>query len=124
MPKAKSAYFTERFPKLCPADPKSEFQYFGGMACVLEGWFHRLVKLCEDLEALNVPVELTQVKQKFGNLRAHFDTADEHYALVQAVIGPSQEECSYMCAACGAQVPDDRRDRVHGMPTILYWRRI
>ena len=116
MPSDKCAYFTENFPNVCPSDPKSEFQQFHGMRCVPIGWFYRLVGMCAALETIGVPVQLTQVKQDCGELRAHTD--DISNAVVNAIVHSAEKDCSELCAICGHKVPPSRMPRIHGIGRV------
>ncbi len=63
-----------------------------------EGWFKIIYDLLNDISKLNVPVVITQVKEKYGTLRIYHDGGN---ADVEALIDKAESLSSKTCEVCG-----------------------
>ena len=87
---------TERFPFFQGADSREPFPMFG-FECG-DGWFDILWRLCEDLETLGWKGYVTQVKEKFGELRFYISGGSE---AVFERIDSATTTSLHICEVCG-----------------------
>ena len=90
------AKLTERFSFFQGADPRESFSMFG-VECG-DGWFDLLWRLCTDLELMGWQGHVTQVKEKFGELRFYISGATEE---VFNRIDEATDESHRTCETCG-----------------------
>lgn len=69
------------------------------------GWLPIIKQLADDIDALNIPYTVVQVKEKFGELRFYFDCevaggSQPIYELVDAAMAESLRTCE-VCGAPG-----------------------
>lgn len=84
----KTAAFKYVFPKMYPPN----FYFECG-----DGWFKLLWEMSEELNALGVETEATQIKEKYGSLRAYFHCSN----LAQEIINRYEEKSAEICENCG-----------------------
>lgn len=63
-----------------------------------DGWHSLIRKLCEELDALTEDIQITQIKEKFGELRVYVDAASKE---AYQIIDKYQDRSQYTCEACG-----------------------
>lgn len=66
-----------------------------------DGWFPLLEEFFQKLAALNQPVQILQIKEKFGGLRIYLSNSNEEISdLVEATIAKANNTCE-MCGEKG-----------------------
>ena len=88
-------HLLQRFPKMFELEDGPKVW---GFECG-DGWFDLIYRLCKDLEKLDPNIQLTQVKEKFGGLRAYLSCIPN--ARILARICQAEEESMVTCEECG-----------------------
>lgn len=76
---------------------------YRGMVNVGKGWVPIVRKAVEELVALDnlsEPLEVVQVKEKFGGLRIYTNIYSDE---IQSIIRKAEAECDKVCEHCGTQ---------------------
>ncbi len=103
MPRKREQEIVDRFPQYFPdfmGDPGKTCLAWG--LAIGSGWLDRFEKLCEDIQAAEPGPEFafTQVKEKFGGLRAYFTGGNYKVA---TLIDEAERDSVNICEACGSR---------------------
>ena len=99
MKKALQKKLFKRFPKLfVQKDLSIQQSCMGwGIDCG-DGWYELLWNLCEQIELCSDGTEFTQVKEKWGTIRAYCVTDNDH---VFDLIDMAEDLSGFICEECG-----------------------
>ena len=79
------------------------YQRLGVWPEVGNGWLPIIKQLADDIDALNIPYRVVQVKEKFGELRFYFDCSVEGgYDQIEKLVDAATDESRMTCEVCGA----------------------
>lgn len=88
----------DSYPKLFPKDRTIQQSLMAfGFECD-DGWYEILDKLFSKMTTTGEPIEVVQVKEKFGTLRVYVNGASD---AVHDMIDEAEEESGKTCERCG-----------------------
>jgi uncharacterized protein YuzB (UPF0349 family) len=85
----------DRHPELFPERGERGFR---GIECD-DGWLDIIEEMCVTFEKLNLPVDICQIKEKFGQLRCYFN--GEVSSTVENIVDFIEYRCRSICEVCG-----------------------
>lgn len=86
---------SEKIIQSAPNLFKDSYSYMA----VDDGWYDLLLRLSQDLEALNEDITIIDIKEKFGGLRFYVASATSK---AHQLIDDAEEESYKICERCGA----------------------
>lgn len=112
MTEEKEKILFEKYPNLFPngknVNPNSSLMCFGFPG---DGWFDLIDDLCQKLTDLNIPIQVMQVKEKFGTLRFYVSLPENNtedksvlndkYKKMDQLITEAEIKSEITCESCG-----------------------
>lgn len=98
---AKDQILFEKYASLFPPKEIRDNETLSCLAFGFEcddGWFSLLDEALQAMADLNIPIQIDQVKEKFGGLRIYYHDGDER---VDSIIKIAEEKASKTCERCG-----------------------
>ena len=110
MDKEKQQRLFNDFPELFPPDKIGDIQNSGmyfGFQCG-NGWYRLIYSLCASIKShldyektendITIPIEVVQVKEKFGGLRFYFNGGNKK---IERLIEAAESMSYHICEVCG-----------------------